>query len=324
MNSKLKPDLKLCNVDMLDLGSEVLGNIYFKANKNAPALLMLKIGHVLEEKLFKQIKASPQQFFQDNLLRSKNQIEIKNILELFFAAISIEQKRKLRNEFFSKLNKGEFRFIELSFVFKQMFSQLPKDFYHQFYDRNEILYNHASRAAVTASLLALTQDFYDKKFVADIYMLNWFLDYGLVSKDLNYHVMRACEEERLNPGQGLSYLEKMEASKQDKDLFLNHPVLSYQKALDYAQFFTHSHLLEIITFHHENEKGSGFPFKKNFKHLSKVEQLIIITNRAVSFEKINYADNAFVFKDFFRKLEEDNRDFNKIVFMAEKVFRESA
>lgn len=323
MDSNKKQLLKQCNVEKLELGSEVSSNIYFMPNKALKPILVLKVGNILEENIFNKIHMAPDKFFQDDLIRPQVQVEIKNILELFFAAINIEQKKKLRNEFFSKLNRGEFRFIELAQVFKQIFSALPNTFFQNYFDTNEVLYNHANRVAVTASLLAITQDFYDKKFVADIYMLSWFLDYGLVEKELSFHIMKACEEERLAE-RGLAYLVQNKLKEKDINLFLNHPILSYKKSLEYAEAFTHSHLLEVITLHHENSKGTGFPNKKKFQFLTKLEQLIIITDKLVSYEKIEYTADGFVFKDLFRKIEKYYQGSNKVLFMAEKAFRESA
>ncbi len=154
----------------------------------------------------------------------------------------------------------------------------------QFQDSHVILYRRAHLVATLSCVFALSCGYHDPQFVRDLYQAAWVLDYGLVSPDFSYWVALACQAERVRAGGGEEFLRLKKAGTKEINLFLTHPLVSFEKAQASLKM-KFPEILSSLTRHHEKSDGSGFPRSIPYSLISDWEALLVFSDQFVAYEE---------------------------------------
>jgi hypothetical protein len=255
--------------------------------------LFLKVG---EKKIYLM---KPGIFVEEAFLRKYGPT---NTVFDFQCVINHDVKEKFKKLFF-ELRHLQFekdirlKCAEIVFVFKQLFSAnehflsfaiacheefnlISQEDQLRLHETDMHLYRKALYSAAFSIIVGMMNDFFHYLMLKDFYNLTFSMDSGLCSKDYSYFVAQACNAESRNPGSGTAYLEKERASRSEKDVFLNHPQLSYD-FIKNKRLLSFPELSETILYQHELSDGTGFP-RKIFKgQVSGWEAVVMFSDSLV-------------------------------------------
>lgn len=281
-------------------------HIFFRATENSRPLLLKKAGEFLDSEFYeKYLKRGIESVYIVKTFDEKNILEIVNILEVFQKAILLEEKRRLKNELIGNVLQQKYTESDIHIAFHKVFNFLPEKFFVHYSKVSEEMLRRSTEVSLAAVFLFLLSDYEDFYLIKDVYNLSFLIDYGLINEEMSYDLIKACELERVEIGEGRKYLERKSLNK-ELDTFLNHPLKSYQKSKIFKNSFTYPELINKIEFHHERKDGLGFPRGIHYLFTSKIEQLI------------NAVDKIIPFQD--KILSKDKYNFNKILInLEEKV-----
>lgn len=189
------------------------------------------------------------------------------------------------------------------------------------------LHRRAFYVSSLSVLFGLACGYTDPNFLKELYETAWLLDIGLLHPDFSYWISLACQVEKIRPGSGIEYLNCKQASKGEKELFLNHPELGYKKALELkANKYKNPLLLNSVLHHHELADGRGFPQGINQSLMSDWEAILVMADQLVDYrEEVleNYA--TFSMRDIwlsFKQLPQRNLPIQRVVKTIAKWSRE--
>ena len=168
-----------------------------------------------------------------------------------------------------------------------------------------VLYHRAFLTSSISTLTALCNGYVDYKFIKDFYNTTFIMDYGLIEyENYNYALSLASESERNDPGSGIRCLEKYNRSESEKVLFVGHPNISYEFALNFKDQFNSPEILEVIQMHHEKCDGSGFPNGYSYSGMSDTETLLMFCDYFIPFKEhvFTFGDGDEILNDYFEKL----------------------
>lgn len=213
------------------------------------------------------------------------------------AARSEKEQIKLRDELllnFLTLNHQNSKNSILDFVIScfDQFYHLPKEVIETFQEKSHLMLTRAMLMSSFSTLSCIAYGICDYQFIKDFYNATLFLDFGLVNfKEFNYMLSKACEQERLKPGTGLSYLKEHKRSESEQEAFLKHPNQSVEFLKKYEKYFLNKEIIELIRFHHEKSDGSGFPGGIYYSALGQSEMLMAFCDNLIPFEEHLYSKN---------------------------------
>lgn len=169
---------------------------------------------------------------------------------------------------------------------------------------SHVLYSRALQMGAHAVIAAMACGYTDFEFLKDLYNVSFVLDCGLVSSDLNWNIIQACEHERNNPHIGKVALKNILKDPKDYELFINHPIKSEELAKQYQKNFCYPEIIWAIKVHHEKVNGTGFPKGLNYSTISTWEAVIQYADYVVAFKEKFYKANDGVecFKKTFQAL----------------------
>ena len=254
---------------------------------------MLQAGDFIEESFIKKYeKGGFKSFYILNFINEENIEKFKYHLSQLKIARKEADRWAERNAIvdFFKLNyviTQKNSFLEFVIAFTESFSKVPEGTFERFLVTSDILLRRSLINACFASFIALTVGYMDFQFVQDIFHAALLKDIGLLSEKFNYSVLKACELERKNPGNGRSYLADKESSL---SFFENHPYESVKVVeSELKDIFNYDEVIDSILFHHELSDGSGFPKGINYLSVSDWESILNLVEYITPYEEIIFS-----------------------------------
>lgn len=265
-----------------------LGDIYLQTA--AGKLIRLKrAGDCLEESWRNRFKDSVQLLYRP-VMQIEKITELKNIFQKWNEADDPVDVETYRESFVSGVRQslrpeGAMKIIEWCFLCHDLFKP-QENLIEEFQNKHVVLYRRGMMVSSMAVLLAIGCGYQDPVFLRDIYHTGWWLDAGLIHEDFSYWVALACQAERNRPGAGDQLLEENATSEKEKELFLQHPRYSFNRAQEtVAGEFTYPDLLMSILRHHEKSDGTGFPEAMTLSVLSDWETLVMLADNLVDYRE---------------------------------------
>lgn len=270
-------------------------HIYLKNQKESKPILIKKAGSYLDKDFIEKIKSQKEKYYETKIYSEENVDVLFQSLKKFESSFLLFEKQEVKNNFTLWLDEKKYSLVEWSLAFERTFSKVPEKLVQDFSKVSEKLYLHSKFTAMLSSLSAILLGYDDPKLIQDIYHVGFFLDSGFLHKDFSYFVLESCEHERLSPGSANQYFERVMASKKERDLFLNHPIYSFNQAMMYQEIFYNIDLIEIIKSHHERPMGEGFPLGIPHHHQTKIESLISLSSRFLSYLDLDLSKREGMF-----------------------------
>ena len=212
--------------------------------------------------------------------------------------------RKIARDFWSNNDKSFLSFVIAAF---EEFYVYPPHILDHLQKESSLLYTRSLLIGAVSSITALINGYVDYSFIKDFYNTAFIMDYGLVDfGNFNYVLSLACEAERNSPGSGLQVMKKYNRSKGEIAVFQNHPLISFERAMEQKEMFTHRELTHFIKFHHEKTDGSGFPNGYGYSCMSDAETMLIFCDHFIPFKEhtFNLGDGKLIVKDYFEDLKQ--------------------
>ena len=295
-----KKDLGIITLDELGEKQICPGHVIFMSAKfNRPVLLM-RAGDFVDPAFVKKYKDKGQKsFYILSIANQKNIDEFESLwVKLKIAALESE-RFAARNEllkYFANLYWYEDSVVcALDFYIAtfNVFNRLADEIIVEVRETDTMLCERGMQMASLATVVALAIGYTDYEILSDIFHVTFLLDFGLVGEGYSYLISQACDKERLSPGDGITYLKNAKVSKKEFDFFHSHPVTGYQKVFRrcYGAFYN-LELMKLISFHHEQHNGQGFPQRLNFWGLSDLEVVPLFIDYIVPFEEVIYQENS--------------------------------
>jgi len=278
---------------------------------NGHRILVLRAGEFLGEDFFKKFETKKTQLRMYKVIDDNFVKDGVNLFNKFFTSDFEEDRQDQRNkllEWFKKVYWGsEIDGSLLSFIFacEKTFFKLPAAVVEDMQKVSVMLYNRAHIISSLSAFIALSLGYMDKDFLTDIYTTSFLMDYGLIGPDYSYNVSQAADWERMQNTKGVEFLNK-NAGPEELKLFLEHPQIGFEKAKEAVKdVMTYPEILSLISLHHENALGTGFPKKLNLGDIAEWESIIIFLNTMISYDSYNFfkSDGNNYFKELLDNVE---------------------
>jgi len=292
-------DLETISLKDLESFKVCPGDIFFSPKRGNP-IRLLRAGNAIYEEFIDKYKIKGLQSFK--YLPMHNQKFISECHELLMQLkLEIpEEQRLLARESLVKIFydhywevNEESNLLDLVIVCANTFLRFKKEIIEELQDTSLLFYNRSLKVASFSIIVAITLGYYDHDFLSDIYHTSFLLDYGLSGEKFTYHIVQACELERLNPGGGIAYLDDMGildvGVENEIDIFLNHPKKGLEKArIKCNETFHYPESLYLIEKHHESGNGKGFPGNLKGGELTDFDCICVFTDQLVPFRDDPY------------------------------------
>lgn len=248
--------------------------------------------------------------YQLDMIDEKDLSDYKEAWSKFKHARTETEKFEQRDFILKKISSDYWLSDRKSFLtyviatFEEFYIYPPRILDH-LQSESSLLYTRSLLISAVSSIASLVNNFLDYHFVKDLYNTAFIMDYGLVDfGNFNYVMSLACEAERNKPGSGLNELKKYKRSEGEIAIFQNHPIISYERAMEQKEFFTYPEVTKFIKFHHEKTDGSGFPKGYSYSAMSDAEILLIFCDYLVPFKEhvFKQGDGKLIVKDYFENL----------------------
>lgn len=182
-------------------------------------------------------------------------------------------------------SEGGLNLIDWSFACYQMF-RVPDQIQSGLLETHQVLHYRALYISALSVLFAFGCGYRDPTFIRELYQTAWLMDGGFVSPNFTYWTALACQVEKETPGAGLEFLKSNKASEKEQQLFVQHPELGHQLAVDnFGKQFKHPALFDIISRHHELADGRGFPAGLTISVLSDWEAILILADQLIDYRE---------------------------------------
>jgi hypothetical protein len=291
-----KKDLDIIRLD--DLGERQVcpGHIIFLSSKFDKPVLLMRAGDFVDPDFVKRYKEKGQEsFYIYSVSDDDNIAEFESLWTKLKVARLESERLQARDNLLKRF--ADFFWYEhedvciLDFYTAcfNVFNRLSDDIIVEIRETDTTLCERGIQLAAFSTVAALAVGYTDFEVLSDVFHVAMLLDYGLVGDKYSYFITQACEKERLKPGAGLAYLQKNKRAKKDLKLFQEHPTTSHMKAFQkcYGAFYN-LEMMKVLSFHHEQHDGSGFPNKVNYWGLSEIETIPILLDYSVPFAEVVY------------------------------------
>ncbi len=310
--------LEQINLNDLKVNTISRGHLFHLIGKNKKPFLLLRAGDFIDQsfiskyqdkglntihrlKLADDIIINEYKNIFKEMLFSKNQDSLFTLRDKIFIAIS--------QDFLIKQNKS---FLNYTIACYECCFLLPHEIIELYHSRSMVLYTRAILSSAISTLVLLANGHVDFVFIKEFYNTAFTIDIGLLLKgQTSYHLIKACEVERNNPGEGLEYLKRNSLS--DQKIFNEHPLKGYERLMEYSELFIYPEIIENIKYHHEKFDGSGFPEGYYYSVLSETETMLTFCDYIVPFEEFIFheKDGIEILSQYFDKI--DQTDKNSIL-----------
>jgi hypothetical protein len=181
---------------------------------------------------------------------------------------------------FYEIYSGPEHYLSFAIACHEEFCKVPKAMQSRLHETDMHLYRKCLYSGAFAVINGIANDFYHFLMLQDFYNLTFCLDIGLCDENYSYYVAEACNSENKNPGSGKFYLDQVQASKAEKEIYLGHPEKSYA-FIKQESILSYSELAEAIRYQHELADGTGFPRRILKGQVSTWEAVVIFSDSLV-------------------------------------------
>ena len=304
-------DLQTISVSDLNAGSISRSHIFFLLQGSSKAILLLRAGDYIEQSFInKYIEKGVMHLWQLEIAKLTDINKYKDLLEKLSHSQNSGNQLEVKDQILRAVTSDFYISDEktfLSFVIAcfDTFYLYPVHVINQYQEVSMTLYSRALLTSSVSVLASLVNGYLDYYYMRDFYNVCFIMDYSLVEYS-SYHftTAMACEAERKEPGTGLLLLKQMNRSAGEEQLFLNHPIISYEYALEYQDQFKYPEIQNFIKFHHEKKDGSGFPEGLCYSVLSDAETILSFCDNLIPFSEHFFAcgDGQLILKEYLKEL----------------------
>lgn len=299
---------------------------YFPSSSSRP-LLLLRAGDLIESAFIE--KYTKKGLMSVACLEVADSTLIDKYSELFQklkTTRGFKELRVVRSEFLEEIHKDWWKdpqdsksFLAFIIACHDSFYIFDTKFENEYYNKSTQLYAKSLLAGSVSVLIGLIENYVDSAFLQDLYHICFFMDYGLISNEVDFVILDACEKERESFGSGIEYLKSI---KRDVTPFIDHPLVSYDFLKIHKDNLKHQELIDFVKLHHENADGAGFPEGRSYAMMSDAELILSFADTLISFEEKIYvnADIKKLFKDTLFKFENIvNTKYPNMSIMAKNI-----
>lgn len=205
----------------------------------------------------------------------------KNLQNEKFEANKVQISKKILKNFFLSETEN-IPFLEILYTCQRSFYSFTPEQTEKLRAIDLALFQRSSLVSGLIVYLALGLGYLDFSFLKDLYHTCYLIDYGFSHQQVSTTLLKALEEDRRSEINGIEFLEEKGLKS---ECFKNHPVKGNSMAKDdFNQIIVNKELFSLITLHHENFDGTGFPLRLNEKDLLDLETLFILINKLTSYE----------------------------------------
>lgn len=289
-----KKELTPINLDELSKFKVVPGHIFLNM-KNSRPILLLKAGDPVMQEFVS--KYSAKQGLNFSMLAVVNLKEINQIIVQFDGLKSDDPAELLKTrdillEWFY-LNywsdSKECSLLDIIYCCSKVFLRIEDSVLKKIQNVSMMFYTRSLRLASFSVFVALSLGYLDFSLLSDLFHVSMLLDFGLVGGELDYFITQACEKERVNPGDGLNYLDDLDFNGKnvDIDFFYSHPLKGKELVQEnYGDVFFDKKITSVISRHHEYGEKNGFPLKLKLNEISDFEKIPLFLDGATPFKEI--------------------------------------
>jgi len=306
-----KDELSTITMQEIEINTISRSHFFFIPASGKTAILLLKAGDFVEQEFVdKYVERGMESIYQleiahpnDSQIFTKYLNALENANNERDRRLAKDQILKVFADFYWKDSQKSFLSFAIA-TFDQYYA-LPSEVVDKYQASSLVLYSRALLSSAISVATSLISGMVDPMFLKDIYNASYLMDYGLLeSSDFNYVLSLACEEERNKPGEGIDILEAHHRSKEDINIFNDHPHLGADYAQLHKEIFFYPEIAEVIRFHHEKVDGSGFPEGLCYSALADTETTLIFSDYMVPYNEhiFKLGDGKIVIKEAFEKL----------------------
>ena len=245
------------------------GDLYWKKGNNK-LVKLLHSGDYLDFSKLEKFKKVTEHLYISEICDEDFIARGGELLSRLLATQNERERLSLRGEFLEHISliywdgDRDGSLLSLAIIFKDSFYNISPEF-EEVMDRNALsILRRASLYSSLVTLFALALGYTHGSFLSDLFNISFFNDYSY-SKKL------------YTSGEDVStthVTESLEAFKESKLYELRN-----------------KHLSKLITFHHEEFKGSGKLVGLNFNELSDVEKISIFVEKSLSYSEYEFSNN---------------------------------
>jgi hypothetical protein len=315
-----KEDLETIALSEIKVNSISRSHLFYIPTNGKNAFLLIRAGDFIEQEFVDKYIAKGMQSVYELHVAEPSEIEIyDSILRDLDSAKNEKDRQRIGEVLSRKFGQDYWQETEKSFL---TFALTCFDHYY-FLDESAVdkmhktsmtLYSRAIIGSAISVINCLIHRVVDPYFIKDLYNTVFIMDYGLLDADeFTYTLSIACENERNNPGSGMTYLENSKRSDNEKNIFKMHPKLSAEYIETQKEKFFNPEVVDIINYHHEKADGSGFPNGFSYSAMSDMETFLMFSDYMVPFGEhvFQKGDGLNVIKSAFEALS-SNEEMNSV------------
>ena len=284
------------------------GDLFLKRKKANP-LKILKAGELIHANDYeKYLKFGVKSLYLKSTINSKRYEKGISAFSKFIKATDPKEQFLIRKELFLWWkdflweSNEQVQTLELILICQKFFCHFPRDLYFKYSQSSPIHLFRSLHISSLSVIFLIILGHLDFKFLCDIYHISFLFDYSLINKRPSFHILQACEIERLQAGEGAIFLSKLKSDQSELKLFSNHSLQSFELAeKDFKKIINYHENFNLIQIHHLDFE------KKEFNEKSLRSDYFII---------LKYLELIFPFK-------ENRTPFDLTIQNVKKIFIEN-
>lgn len=262
------------------------GHLYI-SGKESRRFYVLQPGMIVDEEFIKKHAVLNTTFDFLPVVENQNLQRFRNLFkELKYSQFEIDQRKKCLEilRCFHEIYSQETHFLDFALAAFEEFNLIPIEDLKMMHNLDINLFRKSLYSAAFSVIVAMANDFYHYMLLRDLYNLTMSLDMGLCDSHYSYFVAKGCNQENLNPGSGLKWMQDERASQLEINVYLGHPQKSYD-FIKSKSVLAYPELAQIALYQHELASGNGFPrgIKKGL--ISSWEAVVVLASSFVNIEE---------------------------------------
>jgi hypothetical protein len=319
------------NLSIEELSQKYLcdGDLYLKFPQGHRVHL-LKPGLYIDEN-FKNKYASINAQFELGPVTSAEMVE--EYRKLFYELCQEQLEKPLRKKtqeiicLFLKYSSNNSHFLNFAKACFDEFCVLKKNDLERMNETDVLLFKKSLYSAAFSVIIGLSNDYFSYNMLKDFYNVSLALDIGLCNPDYSYFVAQAVNYENRFPGKGGQWLLDNKATKKEIDIFLHHPMKSYEFFQENRNLLNFVELMEIILYQHELNDGRGFPRGVWKAQVSSWEAIVLLASSLVDIaEEYEFETNVIPFILNYRSAKLNdlpvNRVYQKLCMIINEILKD--
>jgi hypothetical protein len=273
------------------------GHLYLRS-KEGRRFYLMQPGILIDENFIKKYASLSaifeyHQVGQEDICKQFNGY-FKELKYLQFERDLREKSSEIVKAFRNKFSNAENHFLIFALACFNEFNALPREDLLKLHNTDIHLFRKSLYSAAFSIIIALSNDFYHYPMLKDFYNLTFALDIGLCEGQYSYFVAEACNKENQFPGKAAEWMRSEKATKAEIDLFLNHPLKSFDYFNRNKSIFSYPELIHVALFQHEIANGCGFPRGIPKGQISGWEAVVILATSLVEIRDDHPFENSVI------------------------------